>query len=243
MALAGDFLQILAGGYDLTGDSNRVMIADRYDTHDVTAFSDTVHNFILGQRQMAIEHAGYLNPGAGASHPALRGVALQGVFSIFIGNNALPVAGNPTFSADVRQSRYSAMAETARYIPFGAQFASRGGGNQGWGAALTPPVTFTNTTTGPGVDNGAVSPNGGAAYLHVLQASATDTYTIIVEGATDAGFTIGLVTLATFTLNAAAIGSERIAITGSMPRYARFKATRTGVAGNTVKIAAALVRF
>ncbi|MCK6580632.1 MAG: hypothetical protein L6Q98_21280 [Anaerolineae bacterium] len=243
MALSGDFIQVLAGGFDLTGDSNRVVITDRFDAHDVTAFGDQVHNFILGQRQVMVEHGGYMNAAAGQSHPALKGANHQGVFSVFIGNNAAPAVGNPVFSVDTQQGRYATAPETGRHIPFAAMFANRGGSG-GWGVALTPVVTFTNTTTGAGVDNGAATAQGGAACLHLLQAAATDRYSIIVEGATNSGFTTGLVTLATFTLNASALGSERIAIAGSIPQYTRFKATRTsGTAGNSVKIAVSLVRL
>jgi len=49
--------------------------------------------------------------------------------------------------------------------------------------------------------------------------------------------------LATFTLNGSALGSQRVAISGTIPQYTRFKATRTGAAGNPVKIAVSLVRL
>jgi hypothetical protein len=101
-------------------------------------------------------------------------------------------------------------------------------------------VSFTNTSTGTAVDNGASSPNGGAAFLHVLQAAASDTYTIIVEHSTDNSV---WATLATFTLNASQINSERKAVSATINRYTRYKATRSGSAGNTVKIAVSLVRF
>lgn len=243
MALAGDFIQVLVGGYDLTGDSNRVMIGDRFDVHDVTAFGDQVHNVLLGQRQVVVDHAGYMNAAAGQSHPVLRGTALQGVFSVFVGDNAAPVASNPVFSLDVRQGKYAIAPETARYIPFMAMFANRGG-NGGWGVALAALQTFTNTTTGTGVDNGVQTTNGGAAYLHLLEVAATDRYSITVEGATNSGFSAGLTTLATFTLNAAVIASERIAINGTIPQFTRIKVTRTiGSANNQFKISASLVRF
>lgn len=242
MALAGDNIQVLVGGYDLTGDSNRVVITDRYDTHDVTAFGDQVHSFILGQRQALIEHMGYFNSAAAQAHPVLKGGSVQGVFSLVIGNNAAPVVGDPVFSLDTRQGRYATAPEAGRYIPFVAMFGNRGG-NGGWGVALTPPVSFTTTTTGSGVDNGAATANGGVAHLHVLQAAASDTYTIVVEGATNSGFTTGLTTLATFALNGSALGSQRVDISGTIPQYTRFKATRTGVAGNPVKIAVSLVRL
>jgi hypothetical protein len=242
MPLAGEYAQILVGGYDLTGDSNRITVGDGRDMHDVTAFGDQAHNFILGQLVSSVDHAGYMNAAAARSHPVLKAGNVQGVVSVVLGQNATPVVGNPMYSLYSLQSKYDVLPEIAKYIPFMARFVNQGS-QGGWGIALTPPVSFTNTTTGSGVDNGAASSNGGAAFLHVLQAAASDTYTIIVEGATNAGFTTGLTTLATFSLNASALGSERKAIAGSLPQYTRFKATRTGAAGNTVKIAVSLVRF
>ena len=70
MALAGDHAQVLVGGYELTGDSNRISIPDMYDMQDVAAFGDAVHPFIPGQRMMSIEHSGYMNSAAARSHPA-----------------------------------------------------------------------------------------------------------------------------------------------------------------------------
>lgn len=242
MALAGDHAQLLVGGYDLTGDSNRITISDVRQMHDVTAFGDAVHKTIAGQQLAVITHTGYFNPIAARTHPVLKSGTVQGVVSIILGQNAAPIVGDLAYSMDSVQSRYGAMPETSRYVPFMTGFANRGDLG-GWGVALTPPTSFTNTATGSAVDNGAASSNSGAAFLHVLQAAASDTYTIIVQGATNSGFSVGLTTLATFTLNASTLGSERIAIAGTVPRYTRFKTTRTGSAGNTVKIAISLVRF
>jgi len=127
-------------------------------------------------------------------------------------------------------------------VPFNADLLNAGSLG-GWGAALAVPVTFTNSTNGSAVNEGAASPNGGAAFLHILQAAASDTYTITVEGSTTGAFGGEQTTLATFTLNASALGSERKGIAVSIPQYTRWKAVRTGSAGNTVKIAVSLVRF
>lgn len=242
MALAGDHAQLLVGGYDLTGDSNRITISDVRQVHDVTAFGDEVHKVISGQRVAVITHTGYFNPTVARAHPVLKSGTVQGIVSVILGQNVAPVVGDPAYSMDSIQSRYGAMPETSSYVPFMTGFANRGELG-GWGVALTPPLSFTNTTTGSGADNGAASSSGGAAFLHILQAAASDTYTIIVEGATNSGFSTGLTTLATFTLNASALGSERVAISGTIPQFTRFKATRSGAAGNTVKIAVSLVRF
>jgi hypothetical protein len=129
-----------------------------------------------------------------------------------------------------------------KVIPFNAKFANKED-RGGWGAALAVPTTITNTTSGSAVDNGAATVRGGAAFLHILQASLTDTYSIIVEGATNSGFSAGVVTLATFTLNALALSAQRIGITGNIPQFTRYRATRTGAAGNPVRLAVGLVRF
>jgi hypothetical protein len=241
MALAGDHVQVLVAGYELTGDSNRITISDAYDMHDVTAFSDAAHRFIQGQRKMALEHLGYLNNTAAGSHPVLKANTLEGAISIVLGQNAAPVVGDPVYSLYTLQGSYGTMPEIEKYVPFSAMFANNGDLG-GWGVALTPPVSFTNTINGGSVDNGAASSQGGTGFLHVLQAAASDTYSIIIEGSTTGAFAGEQTTIATFALNASALGSERKAIVGTIPRYTRFKATRTGV-GNTVKIAVNLVRF
>lgn len=241
--LAGDHVQVLVSGYELTPDSQRVAISDRYDLHDVTAFGDAVHKFIVGQRKAALEHVGYMEAAAGRSHPVLKGGELEGAFSLLLGQNSLPSVGDPVFSVATIQGKYAVLPEMNNFIPFAAAFAHKGD-QGGWGVALAVPVTFTATANGSAVDHGAATSSGGAAYVHLLQAAATDRYSISVEGATNSTFTTGVVTLATFTLNAAALGSERVTIVGSIPQYTRWKATRTsGAANNTVKIAVSLIRF
>ncbi len=240
--LAGDHAQVLVDGHNLTGDGNRLVVNDARDMHDVTAFGDAVHRFVGGQRNIGIEHAGYMNADAGRSHPALKGATLNGVVSLLLGQNAAPAAGDPAYSLMTQQGRYSTVPERGGYIPFRANFANRGSLG-GWGVALAVPTTFTNDSNGSAVDNGAASSDGGAAYLHVLQAAASDTYTITVEGSSTGAFSGEESTLATFTLDASATGSERQALSGSIPQYTRWKAVRTGSAGDPVEIAVTLVRF
>lgn len=242
MALAGDHVQVLVGGYELTGDSNRIAPTDQRDMHDVTAFGDAVHRFIPGPRTMSLDHAGYLNSDEARSHPVLRANMLDGIVSVLLGQNAAPVVGDPVYSLAALQSKYGTLPEIAKFVPFNATFANKGDLG-GWGVALAVPVSFTNTTAGAAVNNGAATSRGGAAFLRVLQAAASDTYTIVIEGSATGAFSGEQTTLATFTRNASQISSERIAIAGTIPQFMRWKATRTGSAGNTVKLAISLVRF
>ena len=242
MALAGDHVQVLVDGYQLTGDSNQVVVDDRRDTLEKTSFGDAVHNFLLGQVLSRLTHQGYLNADTARSHPVLKGATIDGVVSVLLGQNAAPAVGDPVYSLLVQQERYQTRPQRGEAIPFNASFPNRGD-RSGWGVALAVPVTFTNSTNGAVVDGGAESSHGGAALLHILQAAASDTYTIVVEGADDSGFTSNVVTLATFTLDASALGSERVDIAGTLSRYTRWKATRSGSAGDTVELAVNLVRF
>ena len=188
---------------------------------------------------MTLQHAGYLNPEAAAAHPVLKAVAVNGVVSVLLGNNADPAAGDPVYHLLTRQEGYQTQPQMGQVIPFTAAF-SNAGDRGGWGTIVQPPTDITTTTTGSSVDNGAATTNGGAAFLHVLQAAETDTYTVTIEHAPD-GST--WTTAGTFTLDGSQVGSERLALTGTLSQYLRLRATRTGSAGDTVRLMASVVRF
>jgi hypothetical protein len=240
--LAGDHVQVLVGAYELTGDSNKLTFDDSYTTLEQTTFGDGVMNYILGQRKMSVAHSGFMNADSARSHPVLNGVAVNGAVSVLVGQNADPAVGDPMFSLLTLQEKYQATPEVGQVIPFNANFPN-GGDIGGWGVALAVPTTFTNDANGSAVDNGASSANGGAGFLHILQKADSDTYSIIIEGSATGSFGGEETTLATFTADASALTSERVSISGTIPQYVRWKATRTGSAGDTVEIAVSLIRF
>jgi len=242
--LAGDHIQVLVDGYELTGDLNRVAIDDQRNAYDVTAFGDALHNVVLGSRAVAFNHAGYLNADSARSHPVLKDLTIDGVISVILGQNTDPDEGDPMYSLLALQGRYGAVPQVGTYVPFAAAFANRGSLG-GWGVALAVPSTFSTatSTTGPTVDNGAETTGGGAAYLHVLGASVGDTYDIEVQMDTTSGFS-SPTQAALFTLDGSALGSERIAIDVSIEQYTRWQVTRTsGSTNDDVKMAISLVRF
>lgn len=241
-ALAGDYVQILVGGYDLTGDTNRLAIADTFDMHDVTVFGNTAHKVLPGLRRHVIGHDGYFEAGAGRSHPLLKELTLAGDISIYLGQNAIPNVGDPVYSLDGIEGQYRVWSEVNQTIRFGGLFAQRAG-RGGWGVALAAATSFANSTVGGVINGGVVSSKGGSAFLHVLQAAASDTYTLTVEGANDLAFTTGVTTLAAFSLNGSQVDAESTSIFGLIPQYTRFKAVRSGSAEDVVKISMSLVRF
>ena len=239
--LAGDHVQVLVDGYELTGDSNRISINDSRDLFDVTTFGDEAHKFSPGQRVMALQHAGFMNSADGGSHPVLQGAAVDGLFSLYLGQNAAPSIGDPVFSLLARQGRYGALPRVNQMIPFRAGFANRGE-DGGWGIALTQPVDVTGTTSGSAVDNGGANDGGGMACLHVLEAAVSDAYSVTIEGSGGGAFAGEERTLSAFTLDGTALGSEPIKIDGRIPRYTRWRATAGPSASDRIRIAISLIR-
>jgi hypothetical protein len=78
--------------------------------------------------------------------------------------------------------------------------------------AVTADGSSSNT------DNGAATSAGGVAHLHVSAFSGFTTDDIIIEGS--ANGSTGWSTVVTFT-QVTGVGSERVVITGSVPRYLR----------------------
>jgi hypothetical protein len=233
-------LQVLVDAYELTGDHNQISIEDSFKLLDATSFGMAAERYIAGQRSMSLSHKGYLNPAAAASHPVLKGIAVNGVVSLLVGQNAAPVMGDPVYNLLTQQEFYQTKPEIGQVIPFSAKFANRGEVG-GWGVALAVPTSITNSSTGSNLDNGAASSNGGAAFLHILTDTISDSYLIEIEGSANGSSAWGQV--AEFDADALALGSERVAIVGSIPRYLRYKATRFGSGGDTLRFAISVVRF
>lgn len=242
MVFSGEHVEVLVAGYDLTGDMNKIAIDDSRKMQPASTFGDVVTKFIPGQRIAKLNHQGLMNAVSAMSHPVLKGLAVDGVLSILLGQNAAPIDGDIAYHLMTGQEQYQVAPQIGQVIPFRASFANKGD-EGGWGVSLAVPVTITNSANGSSIDNGASSSNGGAAFLHILLAAATDTYVIIVEGSATGAFAGEESTLATFSLDGSAINSERVAISGTMPRYLRYKATRTGSAGDNLTLAVSVVRF
>ena len=239
--LAGKHVQVLVDGYDITGDGNQISINEDRDVFDVTVFGDKAHSFAPGQRVMAVQHAGFMNSGEAGSHPALKGVDIDGLFSVYVGENAEPAVGDPVFSMRTRQGRYGALPRVNQVIPFRAVFANRGD-DGGWGVALVNPRHVIGSSRGSAVDNAASTEGGGLACLHVLDAAVSDAYAFSIEGSDSGAFTGEESVLATFALDARTIGSEQVKIDGGIPRYIRWVATADPAARDRIKIAISLIR-
>ena len=88
------------------------------------------------------------------------------------------------------------------------------------------------------------APAMGAAWPACMcwKPSNSDAYSITIEGSGSGAFAGEESTLATFTLDGRALGSEQVKIDGRIPRYARWRATAGPSASDRIRIAISLIR-
>jgi hypothetical protein len=228
--LSGKNALILIGGYSLSTYASAYEITQDAGAIEVTGFSDGSKNFIPGlpSAKMAIDMM--WDSTAGSVHTALAAASSTGIVTIAPEGYAL---GTPSLSMPFLKVSYSPKSAPDARIDVGSiNFESSGnnaGVENGW---MLAHATITNTATGTSVDDptaGAVTAVCGAS-LHIRTAAAADTYVVKVQHSTNDSTWVDLIT---FTANGSAITSERQAVaSGTINRYRRVIATRTGSAGN-----------
>lgn len=221
---------LLVGGYNFSTYAMDYEITDGVDPIEVTGLSDTAHNFIPGQRTASITANMLWDADTNKVHAGISGLVQKNV-TLFPEGYTL---GNPSLSMPFMQGNYNPSGSPSTAITVGGiQFLSYGN-NYGieHGYALHH-GEVTATTTGTGFDDisGAAVTAACAGTLHVWTPTTTDTYVVKIQHST--ALASGYADLITFTLTGAARNSERITVaSGTVNRYRRIVATRTGSAGD-----------
>lgn len=114
----------------------------------------------------------------------------------------------------------------------------------GWGYALHPWATDTNTTTGATRDDAAATTTGWRAHLHVSAVTA-GSWVVKIQDASASNFSDGAdVTGGAFTAATGATSQRLVSASGAtLRRYVRYVATRTGgSASDSITFGLALAR-
>jgi hypothetical protein len=227
-------------GIILVGGVNVSTLAMQYQAEinngmiDVTGFTEAGQNFIPGlpTGKMTVDFFWDSTATVGAN--ALFQPMGQGIVTL------LPegwLLGNPTISMPFTQGNYTPQGAPAEAIKLGSlAFEGYGSSFVGIenGYALQHGTT-TATLTGTGFDDplGAAVTKACGASLHIWSKTTTDTYVIKVQHSTALGS--GYADLITFSANGTALTAERqVVASGTINRYRRILATRTGAAGDTL---------
>lgn len=238
---AGTFSAVHYGGYDLTGRSNQWDFLADYGEMDLTAFQEP-DNAMPGVERGEANLTAFLDPATNNSHDALKsaGGYTGKCLSIILGQNATPTVGDPALAMIATEFDYRTPIATRSAVIANARFVNQGAYRPDVFGVCLVNTTITNTATGTTVDQLAATTLAGAAYLQILTPVATDSYAIKVQHSTDGS---AWVDKATFTANGQSRTSERLALTGTINRYVRYVATRTGSAGQSLKLSIVLARF
>lgn len=225
---------VLIDGYNLSTYVTQYEWSSAVDEVEVTGLTDGAHNFVPGQKQGEINLNTLWDSAASKSVAVLRPLSLSGKIVTLMPEGY--VLGAPTLSMPIMQANWGPSGDPSSAIRADSvKFLSYGGTSEGVedGYALAH-ATITATTTGTGYDDpsGAAATARCAGALHIWDATGTDTYVVKIQHSTTLGS--GYADLITFTLNGTALGSERVVVaSGTVNRYRRVVATRTGAAADT----------
>jgi len=220
---------ILIGGYNLSTYATTYEAQEGVDVVEVTGFGDGSHNFIPGQRTAQITANMLWDITSNTTVDVLKTLTAGRHITIVPEGYTL---GTPSLSLPYMQANFNPAGDPGSAVGIGTIQFSSYGDNAGVEAGyMLAHGTITDTTSGSSIDLGAgYSSAACSATLHIWTACASDPYAVIVEdSANDSDWD----TLVTLTLDGSAVGSERVAVAaGTVNRYLRYTATRTGAAGD-----------
>lgn len=216
----GDHLYV--GGYDLSGDIGSIQrIAGGPAAMDVTGIDKSGYERIGGVRDGGIDFSSWFNDALGQEHPVLSTLPTTDVIVTYCRGLAL---GSAAASCVAKQIGYDGNRATGGAFTFAVNTQSNGYGVD-WGVQLTPGArTDTTATNGTSIDGGAATTFGGQFFLQVTAFTGTSVTVKIQDSADNSTFAD--VTNAAFVA-ATALGSQRIAVTGTLRRYLRVVTTGT----------------
>ena len=221
---------VLIKGYNLSTYATAFETDMNVNPIDTTGFTDGCKNYIPGLPSATIRADMFWSSTSGATHTALSALG-AGHVTILPQGYAL---GNMSLSMPYTQVNYSPKGTPDSALSIGSiEFASYGSNEGVENGYVLAHATITNTATGTGyqVNSGAVTGRC-AATLHIWTACAADTYVVKVQDcATVDGSYDDLIT---FTADGSSVTSERqTAASGTINKFIRVLATRTGSAGNS----------
>jgi hypothetical protein len=236
MGNRGKHTKIWVGGYHLTTQIKDIKLNVTADEIEESGYGQD-HSTLKGQFNSDITLDGYFNPNTGSTHDALVAIGDTAVLvSTVFGENAAPTLGDIAVNLQAQQTTYEVAPDLADVIAASGAFKAKGIAAE-FGVLLAD-ATISANGQQTGVDEGAASANGGVGVLHILALSAGDSITVKIQDSAD---NVNWADLITFTLDGAAIGAERVEVTGAVDQYVRASYTVTG-SGVSFPIAVIFIR-
>lgn len=218
---------VFLNGTNMSPFLNEATTTQEIETAETTTFGDQDKTYIAGLSDGTISTSGLFDGTAGASDAVISGTLVQedNTFTV------LPegaVAGRRSTIANGQVTSYEISSPVADVVAISAEVQADGGLFHG--VALTGIETISSSGSVAAIDNGASTPNGVLANLHVTSNGRDGDTTIKVQDSSDG---VTFVDLVTFTvLSASTTGGESITTSGTVNRYLRADATLAGSSGS-----------
>jgi hypothetical protein len=230
--MTGIGARLFLAGYDVSGDIGSVQsIALTQALDDVTGLDKPARERLGLLLDGQLSFASYFNPNSALVNGAI-GVheivkTLTGVKQLLYCHR--PERASPAAGLVALQSSYSLERSDTGALRGSVQAQTAAGAAIEWGVCLTEGAeTFDAPVATEGVDNGAASVGGWAAYLQVLDLDGND-ITVEIEASSDDGDMdpYAVISGGAFAEVTGAPATQRIAGTGTLKRW-----TRVAVSGD-----------
>jgi hypothetical protein len=223
---------VLSEEFNLSGYLNSLTHTNAVETPETTVFGNPDRTYIAGHTDGSVSFEGLFEGSANAVDEIFdAAIGDDDPKVLTVGNEGVAV-GRRAVLVSSKQQAYEITSPLTDVVSITGSVIANGGIDYGqWLAGQE----ITTTLTGSAVDNAASSSNGGVGHLHIT-ANANDGATVAkIQSSADNVSWVDLVTFASVTASTTA--SERIEITGSVPRYLRALVTPAGSGALTVFIA------
>lgn len=225
---------VFINGYEVSDHLSSVTVSGEADVAEVSTLGSSDKAYIAGMKDATVSAEGYY---AGNS------TSIDSEMSTNLGTTTTwttvmeaDAIGAIAYGVRAVETTYEVGAEIGGATAISIEGQVTGGREAG--RVLHPHGSETSTGTTSGLDNGASTADGAAAYLQVTAASGTTpTLDVKVQHSSDGSTYADLIT---FTQVTAANAYERVAVTGTVNRYLRVEFTIGGTSPDfTFHVAAA----
>lgn len=226
----GKSATILFGQYNLSTYLNEVAVSQAIEIGETTTFNSDAKTYVVGLRDGTASLSGLFDGGTGAVDEVLQAAIASDTTDPATISPGRAAVGNVAYLVDSHTGNYEVSSPVSDVVSVSVDIQAEGGFDRG--VMLTNGTAISSTSSGSAVNNGASSPRGAVAHLHVTSNTRNGTIVVKVQHSSD---NIAWVDLITFTtVSATSTTTQRSTVTGTVNQYVRANYTVAGSTGSAI---------
>lgn len=225
----GKGVVVLVDQYDFSAYFNDMSATTSVDTAETSTFGASAKTYVTGHVDGTISLGGYFEStalvGTDQYFASKLGNATKQKVIVMPGGHS---NGARASMLEADTTSYEVTSPIGDVVGASAEFQATDGVEHGVVLSAGSAVSATGNTTG--VDNGAATTNGGVGYLSVPTNTRNGNITVKIQSSADNSTFADLITFT--VVSSATATSQRVEVTGSIPRYLRASYTVAGSTGS-----------